>query len=59
MKVKVITKFKDKYSKLWHYVDDEFNVTADRFEEIKKFVIKLPEENTSKGKKKIKGDSQD
>ena len=58
MKVKVITKFKDKYSKKWHNVNDIFNVSAERFEEIKKFVINLPEEHTSKGKKKTKGDSQ-
>ena len=58
MKVKVITKFKDKYSKKWHLVNDEFNVNSERYDEIKNFVIQLPEKVSLKGKRKIKGDSQ-
>ena len=59
MKVKVITKFKDKYTKLWHKVNDEFTVTEERYEEIKRFVQKLEtvEPKTVKNKKKTKGDS--
>lgn len=59
MKVKVITKFKDKYTKLWHEVNDEFTVTEERYEEIKRFVQKLEtvEPKIVKNKKKIKGDS--
>lgn len=59
MKVKVITKFKDKNTKLWHEVNDEFTVTEERYEEIKKFVQKLEtvELKSVKNKKKNKGDS--
>lgn len=38
MKVIVTTKFKDKYTMLWHEVDDEISVTKERYEEIKSFV---------------------
>ena len=38
MTVIVITKFKDKYTKVWHMPNEELNVDSKRYEEIKKFV---------------------
>lgn len=61
MKVEVITRFKDKYTKMWHNVGDVLtNVSEDRCAEIKKFVkvieddvdTKTSEKTSSKRKRK-------
>lgn len=50
MKVIVITKFKDKYTKVWHEINDELTVNKKRYEEIKNFV-KLINNNAITNKK--------
>ena len=44
MKVIVTTKFKDKYTKVWHEVNDELIINKDRYEEIKD-VVKVVKNN--------------
>lgn len=51
MKVIVKIKFKDKYSKVWHHVNDELSVTSKRYEEIKKFVNVLENDSDTKDKR--------
>lgn len=53
MKVIVKTKFKDKYTKMWHYVNDVLtNVSEDRYAEIKKFVKVIEDDVDTKTSKK-------
>ena len=53
MKVEVITRFKDKYTKMWHNVDDILtNVSEDRYTEIKKFVKVIEDDVDTKTSKK-------
>lgn len=54
MKVVVITKFKDKYTKVWHEVNDELTINKDRYEEIKRFVKLVNNNAIAKQKKKNK-----
>ena len=46
MKVIVITRFKDKYSKKFHNVNDKLTVKKNRYDEIKNFVKIIEEETT-------------
>ena len=48
MTVIVITKFKDKYTKVWHMPNEELNVDSKRYEEIKKFVKLKKQKNKNK-----------
>ena len=48
VQVKVIERFKDKYTSEIYEVDRILNVTEERYEEIKKYVIKLFEERAKK-----------
>ena len=53
MKVEVITRFKDKYTKMWHKVGDVLtNVSEDRYAEIKKFVKVIEDDVDTKTSKK-------
>ena len=53
MKVIVITRFKDKYTKMWHNVGDVLtNVSEDRYAEIKKFVKVIEDDVDTKTSKK-------
>ena len=53
MKVIVITRFKDKYTKMWHNVGDILtNVSEDRYAEIKKFVKVIKDDVDTKTSKK-------
>lgn len=53
MKVVVKTKFKDKYTKQWHEVNDVLNnVNEDRYTEIKKFVKVIEDDVDTKTSKK-------
>lgn len=52
MKVIVITKFKDKYTNKWHIVDEILSITAERYEEIKKFVKLINDDVNTKTSKK-------
>lgn len=53
MKVIVKTKFKDKYTKKWHLVNEELNnVNEDRYTEIKKFVKIIEDDADTKTSKK-------
>lgn len=53
MKVIVKTKFKDKYTKQWHVVNDVLNnVNEDRYTEIKKFVKVIEDDVDTKTSKK-------
>ena len=38
MKVKVVVKFKDKYTSSWHNVDEVLIVSEERYKEIERFV---------------------
>lgn len=52
MNVIVITRFKDKYTKMWHEVNDILkNVSEDRYAEIKKFVKIIDDVDTKTSKK--------
>lgn len=61
MKVKVIRKFKDKYTDLWHAVGEKLTVSEERYKEIKRFVMLLNDESFKKvsSRKTNKADSQD
>lgn len=53
MKVEVITRFKDKYTKMWHNIGDVLtNVSEDRCAEIKKFVKVIEGDVDTKTSKK-------
>ena len=53
MKVEVITRFKDKYTKMWHNVGAILtNVSEDRYAEIKKFVKVIEGDVDTKTSKK-------
>ena len=53
MKVVVKTKFKDKYTKQWHEVNDVLNnFNEDRYTEIKKFVKVIEDDVDTKTSKK-------
>lgn len=53
MKVIVKTKFKDKYTRQWHLVNDVLpNVSDDRYTEIKKFVKVIKDDVDPKTSKK-------
>lgn len=54
MKVIVITKFKDKYTKVWHEINDELTINQGRYEEIKNFVKLVNNNATTKQKNKNK-----
>ncbi len=59
MKVKVVVKFKDKYTSSWHYVDEILNVSEERYKEIERFVKVIIDEKTKgSSKKNNKADSQ-
>ena len=47
MKVIVIIRFKDKYTNLWHPVNEVLTISKKWYEEIKKFVKLDDEEKTS------------
>lgn len=49
--VKVLIRFKDKYTKTWHKVDDILQVDQKRYDEIKSFVKVLKNESPKKSKK--------
>lgn len=46
MKVKVITKFKDKYTFVWHEINDNMIVDEKRYKEIKN-LVKVVEKDVS------------
>ena len=59
MKVKVVVKFKDKYTSSWHNVDEILTVSEERYKEIERFVkIKIEEKTKGSSKKNNKADSQ-
>lgn len=63
MKVKVIIRFKDKYTHSWHEVGEILTVSEERYQEIARFVEVIKDEDTiikkSSSKKNSKADSQD
>ena len=51
MKVKVKSIFKDKYTNKVYKLDDELDVTDERYEEIKQYVKKIERNNKKKADK--------
>lgn len=59
MKVKVVVKFKDKYTSSWHNVDEILTVSEERYKEIERFVkVIIDEKPKGSSKKNNKADSQ-
>lgn len=59
MKVKVVVKFKDKYTSSWHNVDEVLIVSEERYKEIERFVkVIIDEKPKGSSKKNNKADSQ-
>ncbi len=61
MKVKVVIRFKDKYTHSWHVVGETLTVSEERYKEIERFVKLLTDEPIKKvsSKKNNKADSQE
>lgn len=56
-RVKTTTRFTDLKEDVVRELDDEFNVTKERFEEIKQWVVEIPQPKPKKATpKKKKGD---
>jgi prefoldin subunit 5 len=49
MKVRVISIFRDKYTKKIHKINDELDVSKKRYEEIKQYVEKIKKARTEEG----------
>ena len=52
MKVKVVVKFKDKYTSSWHNVDEILTVSEERYKEIERFVKVIIDEKPKGSSKK-------